>query len=328
VRDAMPESMDDKVLSGKTRAVDANILATIPKSGTYREFGDCLCHKFVEMMSDNKDWEEDPDAGQSAQVWEKELKGKGAPDFLLYKSSVMVPIPPALAMHYLWLIIDTCEWDQDFLRGEVLSDFDSSDQIRTTSLTLIPGMDPRKFVYFVCHRVLENGTVVMPFISVEYDVDMDEDAQLGKYLLSGLSFEPAKEARASKTTYYSHLDPLGWVPNFVTNRMNKDRALMLDKFHKQILHEVKIEKQYAMQQSQPSASDSKKNGVDAEPTTELGKWLNSMGLKQYLQKFEEAGYDDLTVCADIGKVDLDEIGVTKPGHRKKLLLEASKLKGQ
>ena len=36
--------------------------------GTYREFGDCLCHKFVEMMSDNKDWEEDPDAGQSAQV--------------------------------------------------------------------------------------------------------------------------------------------------------------------------------------------------------------------------------------------------------------------
>ena len=32
VRDAMPESMDDKVLSGKTRAVDANILATIPKS--------------------------------------------------------------------------------------------------------------------------------------------------------------------------------------------------------------------------------------------------------------------------------------------------------
>ena len=30
-----------------------------------------------------------------------------------------------------------------------------------------------------------------------------------------------------------------WLQNFVTNRMNKDRALMLDKFHKQILHEVR-----------------------------------------------------------------------------------------
>ena len=85
---------------------------------------------------------------------------------------------PAVAAQYIWLIEDTCTWDEDFLKGasnlvcswrsgmqwpagycstfllacagQVLKEFDESDHIRTVTIDL--GTINRKFTYFTCHR--------------------------------------------------------------------------------------------------------------------------------------------------------------------------------
>ena len=54
-----------------------------------------------------------------------------------------------------------------------------SHQIRSVTRDVGFGSDARQFVYFLCHRIstgesLENGTIVMPCISVDCPVDLDE----------------------------------------------------------------------------------------------------------------------------------------------------------
>eukprot|EP01097_Dermamoeba_algensis_P001761 TRINITY_DN1667_c0_g1_i1.p1 TRINITY_DN1667_c0_g1~~TRINITY_DN1667_c0_g1_i1.p1 ORF type:complete len:561 (+),score=175.14 TRINITY_DN1667_c0_g1_i1:95-1684(+) len=54
-------------------------------------------------------------------------------------------------------------------------------------------------------------------------------------------------------------------------------------------------------------------------------WLKGMGLDEYGQIFADYGYDDLGIVAEITEQDLDYMKIVKPGHRKKILLAASKL---
>lgn len=57
-------------------------------------------------------------------------------------------------------------------------------------------------------------------------------------------------------------------------------------------------------------------------------WCNEQGLAQFADKLIDSGYDSLAVIAELDKEDLIEIGVDLPGHRKKILLAASHLKGR
>uniref|UniRef100_A0A672LD89 SAM domain-containing protein n=1 Tax=Sinocyclocheilus grahami TaxID=75366 RepID=A0A672LD89_SINGR len=59
--------------------------------------------------------------------------------------------------------------------------------------------------------------------------------------------------------------------------------------------------------------------------SEIGKWLSAIGLPQYQKKLAENGYDSINIVQDITWEDLQEIGITKLGHQKKLMLAVKKL---
>ncbi|XP_035696073.1 caskin-1-like isoform X4 [Branchiostoma floridae] len=55
------------------------------------------------------------------------------------------------------------------------------------------------------------------------------------------------------------------------------------------------------------------------------EWLGAMGLEQYHSTLVENGYDAIDFITDITWEDLQEIGITKLGHQKKLMLAVHKL---
>ncbi|XP_034045747.1 caskin-2-like isoform X2 [Thalassophryne amazonica] len=59
--------------------------------------------------------------------------------------------------------------------------------------------------------------------------------------------------------------------------------------------------------------------------SDLGEWLNAIGLPQYHKKLCENGYDSISIVKDLTWEDLQEIGITKLGHQKKLMLAVKKL---
>lgn len=59
--------------------------------------------------------------------------------------------------------------------------------------------------------------------------------------------------------------------------------------------------------------------------SDLGEWLSAIGLPQYLKKLSENGYDSISIVKDLTWEDLQEIGITKLGHQKKLMLAVKKL---
>ncbi|XP_036445981.1 caskin-2 isoform X5 [Colossoma macropomum] len=58
---------------------------------------------------------------------------------------------------------------------------------------------------------------------------------------------------------------------------------------------------------------------------DLGEWLSAIGLPQYHKKLLENGYDSITIVRDLTWEDLQEIGITKLGHQKKIMLAVKKL---
>ncbi|XP_044037430.1 caskin-2-like isoform X3 [Siniperca chuatsi] len=59
--------------------------------------------------------------------------------------------------------------------------------------------------------------------------------------------------------------------------------------------------------------------------SDLGEWLSAIGLPQYHKKLSENGYDSISIVRDLTWEDLQEIGITKLGHQKKLMLAVKKL---
>lgn len=53
---------------------------------------------------------------------------------------------------------------------------------------------------------------------------------------------------------------------------------------------------------------------------DLGEWLSTIGLPQYQRKLSENGYDSISIVRDLTWEDLQEIGITKLGHQKKMML--------
>ncbi|XP_069381112.1 caskin-1 isoform X3 [Paralichthys olivaceus] len=63
---------------------------------------------------------------------------------------------------------------------------------------------------------------------------------------------------------------------------------------------------------------------DQKPAN-LGEWLSAIGLNQYHQVLVQNGYENIDFITDITWEDLQEIGVTKLGHQKKLMLAVKRL---
>ncbi|XP_058510003.1 caskin-2-like isoform X5 [Solea solea] len=59
--------------------------------------------------------------------------------------------------------------------------------------------------------------------------------------------------------------------------------------------------------------------------SDLGEWLSAIGLLQYHKKLSENGYDSISIVKDLTWEDLQEIGIMKLGHQKKLMLAVRKL---
>ncbi|GAA6086570.1 caskin-1 isoform X2 [Tachysurus ichikawai] len=60
--------------------------------------------------------------------------------------------------------------------------------------------------------------------------------------------------------------------------------------------------------------------IPKEKPTNLAEWLSLIGLSQYYQTLVQNGYDNMDFVSDITLEDLQEIGITKLGHQKKLML--------
>ncbi|XP_047015164.1 caskin-2 isoform X6 [Ictalurus punctatus] len=58
---------------------------------------------------------------------------------------------------------------------------------------------------------------------------------------------------------------------------------------------------------------------------DIGEWLGIIGLAQYQKRLAENGYDSINIVRDITWEDLQEIGINKLGHQKKMMLAVKKL---
>lgn len=52
-------------------------------------------------------------------------------------------------------------------------------------------------------------------------------------------------------------------------------------------------------------------------------WLGALKLPQYEEVFLSNGYDDPSALALLEESDLDVLGITLPGHRKRLLMNCA-----
>ncbi|XP_048847103.1 caskin-2-like isoform X2 [Brienomyrus brachyistius] len=59
--------------------------------------------------------------------------------------------------------------------------------------------------------------------------------------------------------------------------------------------------------------------------SDLAEWLGTIGLLQYHKKLTDSGYDSMGIVQDLTWEDLQEIGITKLGHQKKIMLAVKKL---
>ncbi|XP_015232855.1 PREDICTED: caskin-1-like isoform X2 [Cyprinodon variegatus] len=58
----------------------------------------------------------------------------------------------------------------------------------------------------------------------------------------------------------------------------------------------------------------------------LADWLSHLGLSQYYQVLVQNGYENIDFVSDISLEDLQEIGISKLGHQKKMMLGVKRLK--
>ena len=81
---------------------------------------------------------------------------------------------------------------------------------------------------------------------------------------------------------------------------------------------LKIEKQIAsLSKTLEGTSDDLNDQKDVE------NWLkDKVKLSQYFQVFVEQGFDDLEHIKDITKEDLEQMGIDKVGHQRRILKQA------
>ncbi|XP_048758493.2 caskin-1-like isoform X4 [Ostrea edulis] len=68
------------------------------------------------------------------------------------------------------------------------------------------------------------------------------------------------------------------------------------------------------------------DGIPDFKPVDMMEWLHILGLEQYYNTLSHQGYDDLDKVTDITWEDLEEIGIQKLGHQKKITLAIERLK--
>lgn len=68
------------------------------------------------------------------------------------------------------------------------------------------------------------------------------------------------------------------------------------------------------------------DGIPDFKPVDMMEWLHMLGLEQYYNTLSQQGYDDLDKVTDITWEDLEEIGIQKLGHQKKIILAIERLK--
>ncbi|XP_078347150.1 uncharacterized protein LOC144632388 isoform X3 [Oculina patagonica] len=63
-----------------------------------------------------------------------------------------------------------------------------------------------------------------------------------------------------------------------------------------------------------------------EKPKDIMTWLRLIGLEQYIPEFLDGGFDDMDFLQDMTSEDLVAIGVTKPGHQRKIWMAVNALK--
>jgi len=74
-----------------------------------------------------------------------------------------------------------------------------------------------------------------------------------------------------------------------------------------------------------AVAEQQDDGSPANADT-LPEFLEMLGLNIYLEIFVEEGYDDLDVFKELDDATLIEMGISKKGHRKKLLKYIAELR--
>jgi SAM domain (Sterile alpha motif) len=57
-------------------------------------------------------------------------------------------------------------------------------------------------------------------------------------------------------------------------------------------------------------------------------WLERLCLSRHYENFAANGYETVDQCYDITSADLDRIGISLPGHKKRILLHLERAKSQ
>ncbi|KAF7219514.1 arf-GAP with Rho-GAP domain, ANK repeat and PH domain-containing protein 1 isoform X1 [Nothobranchius furzeri] len=65
----------------------------------------------------------------------------------------------------------------------------------------------------------------------------------------------------------------------------------------------------------------------SEPSTNVSDWLFVLHLEQYTEAFQSAGLETLMQCLNLTPDQLDRIGITPPGHQKRILSSLSRMDG-
>ncbi|KAK3090288.1 hypothetical protein FSP39_010658 [Pinctada imbricata] len=68
------------------------------------------------------------------------------------------------------------------------------------------------------------------------------------------------------------------------------------------------------------------DGIPDYKPNDVMEWLHRLGLEQYYQTLLQQGYDNIDYVTDIMWEDLEEIGISKLGHQKKIMLAIDRLK--
>lgn len=61
------------------------------------------------------------------------------------------------------------------------------------------------------------------------------------------------------------------------------------------------------------------SGSDGIPYRSVAEWLESIRMKRYALHFHSAGLDTMECVLDLTAEDLVQMGITLPGHQKRIL---------
>jgi len=86
---------------------------------------------------------------------------------------------------------------------------------------------------------------------------------------------------------------------------------------------VQVDVQPAYNEPPPAVAKALSSSSEMETVEDF---LKALKMEEHLAKFEEEGYDDLDIVKDLDDETLVDMGISKKGHRSKIMKAVTKLK--